>query len=262
MSIGRAATLAGLLVGLSACGASDGPAASSPVDVIEHSPSIAMPCEDEADCASGICVPDLCPLTLPEASFCGREAEPGNGGCAPDEECVDAAKGKYAQSCPSEDLETVCVPLAVCADALVAGGVRCERDWECESGDCIGIQCETPPDAFAFGQLRVCASSRCALPRTGSVTPLGECAASTSCSGPGAPYVSCVASACPEAYSVCEADPECQAILTCVSVCPESGFWSCLDDCMVSVVPCAPGEEERRAPQVGICYCVPDDGCG
>jgi hypothetical protein len=206
-------------------------------------------------------VPDLCPLTLPGASFCGRLADQAREGCAGDETCVDVTMGKYAQACPSEGLETACVPLSVCADALLGAGIRCGRDWECESGDCIGIQCETPPDAFAFGVVRVCASSRCAELPTETVTPLGECAATTQCEGPGASYVPCVHAACPDAYSSCEADPACAAILACAAACPEGGFWSCLDACMVSHDPCAAGEEERAAVQGAVCFCVPESAC-
>ena len=258
----RAAALLGLLLGWSACEVSDDPVLSSPADVIEPPASIVTPCDGSADCASEICVPGLCPLTLPGASFCGREAGSADGGCAHDEVCVDVTEGKFVQSCPSEDLQAACVPLAVCFEALIAGGERCDRDWECESGDCIGILCETPPDAFAFGQVRVCASSRCAPPITELVAPLGDCASSASCFGPGSSYVPCVASACPEAYAVCEADPDCQSILGCASQCPESGFWSCLDACMVTELPCGPGEEARQADQAGICFCVPQSGCG
>ena len=257
----RLALLVALIFAASGCGASDAPTSFAPADVIESAPAVAVPCQSNTDCDSGLCVPQLCPLTLPGTSFCGREIEPQQDGCATDETCVDVVTGKFAPACPPDDLQTTCVPLTVCADARVAGGVRCERDWECESGDCIGIVCDAPPGAFAFGALQVCSSSRCIEPVTETAAPLGECAARTSCSGPGAAFVTCVASACPEAYSDCEADPECRSVLTCATDCPQETFWSCLDSCIVREVPCAPGEEERRTPQADTCYCVPERSC-
>ena len=225
-----------------------------------YPPSVSQTCELPDECASGVCVPGLCPRVNPGLSYCGLERQEGQVGCAPDAICVSALTGKYRASCSESDPETICVPRSVCGEDLIASGSRCERDWECESEECIGVLCETPPDAFAFGQVRVCVASRCSGTTSAVASALGECAGTTPCAGPGPSYVPCIAAGCPEAYASCEASPECEQLLTCVEACGEESFWDCLNDCLIT--PCEEGEERRIAPDSGNCYCVAANSCG
>ena len=69
--------------------------------------------------------------------------------------------GKFTIQTAPDDAPTGCMALDVCGTTVLPGGLPCERDWECESGECLGIACPFVPTGFAFGAYRVCASAVC-----------------------------------------------------------------------------------------------------
>jgi hypothetical protein len=243
-----------------------GDSLASSSDASDRLASSVIPCVSNADCESGVCVAHLCPTLNPEASFCARVEGCVGQNCAVGELCVYQATGKFAINMPGEDVKTACVPTRVCGDFLTGAGYSCGRDWECISGDCIGVQCDPAPNAFAFGETRVCSASWCPATQlcSGPFEPLNPCVSSNllGCleSNPDAGVFDCLGEDCSEALSDCLADTSCSDILDCMNQCPV-GDMSCYEVCAMCELECScePGMESR-SNEDGF-YCLPEGGC-
>jgi len=86
------------------------------------------PCSAGNECASGVCLGNLCPTALPSLNLCVGAGCSG-GSCGAGYECVAYGAGQAA-----------CVPLDICP-AQLAGGAACQAGRECEANVCIAAPC-------------------------------------------------------------------------------------------------------------------------
>jgi hypothetical protein len=86
------------------------------------------PCSAGDECATGLCLGNLCPTALPTLNLCVGGNCTGDS-CGSGYECV-----AYGPS------EAACVPLDICP-AQLAEGASCLAGRECESNVCIAAPC-------------------------------------------------------------------------------------------------------------------------
>ena len=86
------------------------------------------PCGAGTECASGVCLGNLCPTSLPALNLCVGASCSGDS-CGPGYECVNYGPNAAA-----------CVPFDICP-AQLASGASCQAGRECESDVCIAAPC-------------------------------------------------------------------------------------------------------------------------